>query len=140
MGEQQEPCVFHILPAGRPDPVVNCTVIQVSSDWAVVQCRPGYDGGLPQHFQMEVVDLKNSRRIYNRTEKSLSSPSGNGLAVRNLQPETTYELTFWAINMKGRSDPAVVYVETLPDLHPPSSTEKDRGTEPIGNEFSSISL
>ena len=27
VGSQETPCVFHVVPAGRPDPVTNCTVL-----------------------------------------------------------------------------------------------------------------
>lgn len=130
MGEQRHPCVFHVLPAGKPDPVADCKSINISSDSVQLSCRPGYDGGLPQHFLVEVMDLKTGRRIFNRTEKSLAGP--NGLSVRNLEPQKTYELTFWAVNSKGRSDPATIYVETKAEELTifPTSTEKDRGTEP----------
>lgn len=135
MGEQRHPCVFHVLPAGKPDPVADCKSINISSDSVQLSCRPGYDGGLPQHFLVEVMDLKTGRRIFNRTEKSLSGP--NGLSVRNLEPQKTYELTFWAVNSKGRSDPATIYVETKAEelILFPTSTEKDRGTEPKGILF-----
>jgi hypothetical protein len=31
VGEQQKPCVFHIIAAGKPDPVKNCSIANITS-------------------------------------------------------------------------------------------------------------
>lgn len=124
IGEQRHPCVFYIVPAGRPDPVTDCSATNLTSDLVQVICRQGYDGGLPQHFQVEVMDLLTGRKISNRTEKSLDD-----VIVRNLEPARKYQLTFWAVNIKGRSDPAILYVNTRDQT---INADKDRNSEPIG--------
>ena len=48
IGRQTQPCVFHLTPAGRPDPVTNCTVTKQSYSTMRVMCKPGFDGGLKQ--------------------------------------------------------------------------------------------
>ncbi len=48
IGRQEEPCVFHLVPAGKPDPVHNCTVRNQTYNALFVACGRGFDGGLPQ--------------------------------------------------------------------------------------------
>ncbi|XP_042882471.1 nephrin-like [Penaeus japonicus] len=50
IGTQREPCVFHIVPAGKPDPPSNCTVVHRTRTSVRIRCLAGNDGGLPQHF------------------------------------------------------------------------------------------
>lgn len=56
IGTQKEPCVFHLIPAGPPDPPRNCSIANQTNEALVVECTPGFDGGLPQHFVMEAWD------------------------------------------------------------------------------------
>ncbi|XP_071518492.1 uncharacterized protein [Panulirus ornatus] len=54
---QREPCVFHVVPAGVPEPVNNCSAWQRGSgagQVVVVACQAGWGGGLPQTFTLEV--------------------------------------------------------------------------------------
>ena len=60
IGRMDEPCIFHLIPAGRPDPVLNCTVVNQTYSTLLVVCQRGFDGGLPQDFTMEVKDAKTS--------------------------------------------------------------------------------
>ena len=48
IGRQSEPCIFHLIPAGKPDPVHNCTVRNQTISTLYVTCGKGFDGGLPQ--------------------------------------------------------------------------------------------
>ena len=50
IGRQEQPCVYHLTPAGRPDPVTNCTITNQSYSTMRVTCQPGFDGGLRQVF------------------------------------------------------------------------------------------
>ncbi|KAK8388847.1 hypothetical protein O3P69_020660 [Scylla paramamosain] len=45
VGRQREPCVFKIFPAGPPDALKNCTVLNESTDAVQVSCEEGFDGG-----------------------------------------------------------------------------------------------
>ena len=40
VGEQAKPCVFHIIAAGRPDPVKNCSIANITSSSFQVQETP----------------------------------------------------------------------------------------------------
>ncbi|XP_045127702.1 nephrin-like [Portunus trituberculatus] len=50
IGTQKVPCVFHIVPAGKPEPPTNCTVVGGGASEVRVRCEAGGSGGLPQHF------------------------------------------------------------------------------------------
>lgn len=41
VGQQKEPCVFHIIAAGKPDSPYNCTLINQTSDGLEVDCNEG---------------------------------------------------------------------------------------------------
>lgn len=47
-------CNFFVCTIGKPQPVGNCTLSNLTSGAAEVSCEPGFDGGLPQHFLLEV--------------------------------------------------------------------------------------
>lgn len=55
-GRQMEPCVFLITAAGKPDPPYNCTILNQTTESLEVECVPGFDGGQPQYFLLEVYD------------------------------------------------------------------------------------
>ena len=48
IGLQENPCIFHLMPAGKPDPVSNCSVSNQSYSTMSVTCKPGFNGGLRQ--------------------------------------------------------------------------------------------
>ena len=51
---QRAPCTYHIIPAGPPDPVHNCTVFNQTFTSLQIVCSTGFDGGLKQLFKLEV--------------------------------------------------------------------------------------
>lgn len=53
--------------AGRPFPLQNCTVSNQSADSLQVDCIEGFDGGLPQSFMLELVELNTLRLARNIT-------------------------------------------------------------------------
>ncbi|XP_050679554.1 protein turtle homolog A-like [Leptidea sinapis] len=57
VGRQSEPCLFHILPADRPSALQHCDVSNVTHDCFMVDCVPGYDGGLQQEFILQVYTM-----------------------------------------------------------------------------------
>lgn len=48
---------FSVLFSGRPFALQNCSVSNQSSDSLQVECEPGFDGGLPQQFLLELVEM-----------------------------------------------------------------------------------
>ncbi|CAG2120141.1 unnamed protein product, partial [Medioppia subpectinata] len=53
VGTQQTPCVYTIIPAGKPETVVKCDSSNIGFTSFTVNCLPGYDGGLRQTFGLE---------------------------------------------------------------------------------------
>lgn len=43
-GKQQDPCIFHIIAAGKPDPPYNCTMVNMTNESLEVECQEGFDG------------------------------------------------------------------------------------------------
>jgi neural cell adhesion molecule len=54
IGMQTEPCVFQVVPAGKPEPLTNCTVVNQTQHSFQVTCIEGYDGGHQQDFIAEL--------------------------------------------------------------------------------------
>lgn len=100
IGEQQKPCVFHIIAAGRPDPVKNCTTSNVNSSAFQILCSPGFNGGLPQNFTVEVIENETLDNVVFRGD-SLSP----GFVVTGLKDSTDYRVYVIPVNMKGSGQP-----------------------------------
>lgn len=41
VGQQKEPCVFHLIAAGKPDMPFNCTLVNQTSESLEVDCNEG---------------------------------------------------------------------------------------------------
>ncbi|XP_011863326.1 PREDICTED: nephrin-like isoform X6 [Vollenhovia emeryi] len=112
-GTQLEPCVYHIVPAGRPDTPHNCSLLNQTTDSIYVECIEGFDGGLPQKFTMQVDREAGSGKsggpttIYNQTSKVPV------FSVSNLDPGSNYEVSIYATNAKGRSETVHFRATTL---------------------------
>lgn len=68
IGMQTEPCVFQVVPAGKPEPLTNCTVVNQTQHSFQVTCIEGYDGGHPQDF---IAELYHAREKF--SSNSISS-------------------------------------------------------------------
>ncbi|XP_037799658.1 nephrin-like, partial [Penaeus monodon] len=99
IGTQREPCVFHIVPAGKPDPPRNCTVIHRSRTAVRVRCLAGSDGGLPQHFLLR-AKVDHGEHAVNVTASTRPS-----FLVEGLMTGRKYSLVITAYNSKGSSAP-----------------------------------
>ncbi|XP_069953152.1 uncharacterized protein [Cherax quadricarinatus] len=97
IGEQKEPCVFHIVPAGKPEPPGNCTVGSRSRTSVRVQCVAGSSGGLPQHFLLQATSHAPHHQL------NFTSDSSPDFHVEGLQVEAKYQLAVKAVNDKGAS-------------------------------------
>ncbi|XP_037072241.1 nephrin-like [Pollicipes pollicipes] len=97
IGRMVKPCVFNIVPAGPPEPLRNCTVINQTSDSLEVKCAAGFDGGLPQYFVAELFDVAGRRLVRN-----LTRPFPH-FAVLELPPGLELRLELYAANSRGRS-------------------------------------
>uniref|UniRef100_A0ABD2X1F1 Uncharacterized protein n=1 Tax=Trichogramma kaykai TaxID=54128 RepID=A0ABD2X1F1_9HYME len=93
---------------------------QQTSTGLLVRCLKGYDGGLPiQSYHVEVIsgdENEDSRTVLNKTVVASSPVSSNGgptIEVAGLVPGKSYRLYLYAVNAKGRSDPAMLEPVTL---------------------------
>ena len=100
IGEQQKPCVFHIIAAGRPDPVKNCTTSNVNNSAFQINCSPGFNGGLPQNFTIEVIENETLDAVVFR-----GSDTAPVFSVTNLKDSTDYRVYVIPVNMKGPGQP-----------------------------------
>lgn len=58
VGRQTRPCVFQIAAAVKPFSPANCTLSNVTvAGFLRVECVEGFDGGLPQWFLLQMVEL-----------------------------------------------------------------------------------
>lgn len=91
--------------------------VNVTSSRFTVQCRPGYDGGLPQRLACTVAT---GDRPYHVEASYNGSHDRAAVDVTGLRPSTQYVATVYASNAKGLSPGHVrVYVETAPNPKDP---------------------
>ncbi|XP_059607786.1 nephrin-like [Phlebotomus argentipes] len=108
IGAQTDPCIFHIIPAGPPDPPSNCTVLNITYDMIQVECIEGFNGGLQQSFFAEVYSSEARQLV--TTTKSRTIPY---FEIRGLQSGIEFILLFAATNAKGTSKSTRVNAYTL---------------------------
>ncbi|XP_026468220.1 hemicentin-2-like, partial [Ctenocephalides felis] len=136
-GRQKIPCLFHVVPAKVPQPPGNCILSEQTGSLDLT-CTPGFDGGLHQHFLLEVISAANTEGMSASSSSSLSTvttrrhpaDADNEISTMNDQSETPalyrmtetdphfrvrgllpgrdYQLLVWAVNAQGRSEPPVI--------------------------------
>uniref|UniRef100_A0A1B0DE33 Ig-like domain-containing protein n=1 Tax=Phlebotomus papatasi TaxID=29031 RepID=A0A1B0DE33_PHLPP len=110
VGVQQNPCLFQIVLAGLPSPVRNCTITNQTTHSVEIQCIPGYDGGLPQVFVLELVSTRTGKLRYNITNTDepifIIESLENLISFDSLNDHSLKVIVF-AVNQKGRS-PGVI--------------------------------
>jgi len=111
LGRQLQPCVFTILPAGKPDAVTNCSVDNRTITAVLISCQPGYDGGMAQQFVLEILPSPAfpSLDIHNTIE-SLHYPQ---FKIENLPSGSEFKVNVFARNEKGISDKTEVRFWTM---------------------------
>ncbi|KAG7156007.1 Synaptogenesis protein syg-2-like 3 [Homarus americanus] len=127
---QHQPCVFHIVPAGVPEPVHNCSAWHNGSaaGEVVVACQAGWSGGLTQTFTLEV---RHAPKGHSTPKGSTGSSKTHGsvgpgkllaslkdqmephFTVTGLAPGTEYHLVVVASNAQGAA-PSTVLVYLTP--------------------------
>ena len=115
---------MYLCISGRPESVFNCSQLNHSADTLVVQCQPGFDGGLTQLFTIELRYLKTNSGEADNEMNQLEDAVSGGL-VRNvtlskpyfeighLESGVRFEAKVFASNRKGRSTPVTLRVSTL---------------------------
>lgn len=100
--------IDYFIFTGRPDPVHNCTISNISINSLAVKCIEGFNGGLTQSFMVEVKDMY----LQDTIRANVSSPIPR-FTINNLQPGGLYTVHIFAFNIKGRSDPLVIQAAML---------------------------
>merc|ERR1719225_1265749 len=106
VGEQREPCVFHVVPLGAPQPPSDCEVMEAGETEVRVICEAGYSGGEDQTFHLALLDLVEGVQ----TSVASNWSREPDLALTGLQPQHPRLMSVHAANSHGRSDP--VYLTT----------------------------
>jgi len=121
VGKQLEPCVFNVIPAGKPDPVSNCTVSNQTHSSFIVSCKPGFNGGLTQVFGLEVITLEQT--LINMTSQVPK------FQVAGLQSEKAFTVTVHSSNLRGQSEKVILQAFTTK----PRISEKEINQAKIGS-------
>ncbi|XP_075221463.1 nephrin-like isoform X2 [Lycorma delicatula] len=106
-GQQRDPCIFQLTPAGKPDSLSNCSIVNQTADTLRVECVEGFDGGLVQEFVMEVYDAQTQSLVGN-----VSSPVPS-FTIASLRPGLGFDIALYAANGKGHSRITVLHAYTL---------------------------
>ncbi|GIY69680.1 uncharacterized protein CEXT_431681 [Caerostris extrusa] len=93
---------------GSPESVKSCTVSNQSVSLLVVECEPGYDGGMKQSFHLEVYNS-----AVEHLQANVSSQESPVFQVGNLPSSTSFILVLYASNAKGRSNSVALMTNTL---------------------------
>ncbi|XP_062557837.1 hemicentin-1 isoform X2 [Armigeres subalbatus] len=158
VGRQMMPCLFHILPAKTPDTPRNC---ELHNDTELeVVCQAGSDGGLAQHFLMEVIggapppmfSLDYTRSPPTEIDNEISTMNDQAtlaplfritqnephFKLHSLEPGRMYQLLVYAVNAKGKSESAYVFdnVRAGQALIPPYVDETIISEDPTPAETS----
>ncbi|EDS25914.1 conserved hypothetical protein [Culex quinquefasciatus] len=121
IGTQSEPCLYQMILADLPAPVANCTVYNRTQQFAEVQCAPGYDGGLPQMFVLELVSKRTGARRFNYSNKhepyfflERLEWLTNVMSLEN----NSLSCVMYAVNQRGSSIGVVIPNFEIGHIHP----------------------
>ncbi|XP_023936298.1 kin of IRRE-like protein 2 [Bicyclus anynana] len=137
IGNQREPCLFRVMPAALPEPPSNCEI-----EDEFLRCEPGHDGGLPQRFILEALEVRHHAPVMgDDSTMNDQGISGRGLteAVYRASNDVTpqfpldalsaglYTFLVYSETPRGRSQhPAALHsipIRTSDDLDVPGSLQ-----------------
>ena len=106
---------------------MNCIVNASKTSKMEIRCEPGFDGGLPQHFSLLLVTVKDNLVLVNTTNLtpvfSMSSLQTNQSSL--------YRAYIHSVNAKGKSEvlvlPDIVLGGELSDLNGPITRAAQEG-------------
>ncbi|ETN58204.1 sidestep protein [Anopheles darlingi] len=122
IGTMAEPCMFHLIAAGLPTSVINCSWRNFTNGLEVL-CHPGYDGGLKQSFVLEMASTRHPGQSINFTNTdeptfTMSSfePIRQQLPNGRKAEEDYLKLYVYSFNQKGHSPKVFITDLALPIL------------------------
>ncbi|KAH9642571.1 hypothetical protein HF086_011164 [Spodoptera exigua] len=124
------------LPPARPSPPRNCTakrIILHNEALLSVKCAAGYDGGLNQHFTLDILG-ENGRTLANTTANFMDMIvwfNVSWSAVDSLEDDEDLAVT--ARNSKGASDPVLLRDLVFRDAEKRAGEEYD--TDDVFNDI-----
>ncbi|XP_070855171.1 uncharacterized protein [Drosophila suzukii] len=80
-----------------PEPVKNCTAFNATANSLQIQCIPGCDGGIPQHFHAQIYDELTRQVLYNASYKYAE------FTVKRLPSDSVFVIRITAVNAQGPS-------------------------------------
>nr|XP_045589849.1 nephrin-like [Procambarus clarkii] len=110
VGVQKTPCSFTVISAGAPEEVTGCSIDNITSHSSTVLCTPGFNGGLPQLFLLQVWKENTPRADELVVNITLTQPE---FLVRLLEPGHHYRAEVIAHNARGAAPPVTLYIHTL---------------------------
>ncbi|XP_022251004.1 hemicentin-1-like [Limulus polyphemus] len=110
VGPQVSPCVFTITPVGPPEKPRDCMVRNVTMYSIQIACEEGFNGGLKQHFVLEIYDKNLETREINITSEIPV------FLIQDLSYETPFEVIVYAMNSEGKSENWVMTINTLSNV------------------------
>lgn len=102
--------------SGKPEAVQNCSVINESTDSFQVNCLPGFNGGLPQHFSLAVFKVSGGTDGGSGGDPVLASNLSSTMpafTVSGLEPGSKYIGELTGHNVKGAGVATQIHVYTL---------------------------
>ncbi|XP_030555042.1 neural cell adhesion molecule 1 isoform X1 [Drosophila novamexicana] len=106
VGTQQQPCLFQVVLAALPNGVSNCSIFNRTELSVDIQCIPGYDGGLPQIFVLEMFSTRTGitrLNLTNAEEALFSLENLDTLTSMMMQENNSLRIRIYSYNQKGRS-------------------------------------
>ncbi|XP_022663733.1 neogenin-like [Varroa destructor] len=133
IGEMKEPCVFHVVPAGPPPPLQNCSISNQTQEAALhLTCISGPESHLPQRFFAEVLSVPAATVVAN------FSNARPEFWLDGLAPSTEYQIRVWAANDHGRSNVATLLSPVMP--HVGKLTESSHPFESLSSSALTLSV
>ncbi|XP_052864389.1 hemicentin-1-like [Anopheles cruzii] len=133
VGPQSQPCAFQLVLADLPAPVTNCTLLaNRTQQLAEIQCAPGYDGGLPQMFVLELISKRTGTRRFNFSNKNepfFVLDRLEKLSALMTLENNSLSCVVFALNQRGRSGPVPIPDFEIGRIQ--SYRAADERTEPV---------
>ena len=79
---------FYFFSTVAPEPVANCTTINPSAEHFRLSCKPGFDGGMEQFFEVVVRESNSGALVFNVTTTDIEK-----LDIDNLNAGLSYIAT-----------------------------------------------